>query len=313
MSISKPVSATFQSLKFLTQPKTTSSILPTTSFHYNLINQYSTNSIQYNTFDLKYEMTASSLHQTLFSTSNTFTRAFSTCNTCNHETPASSNMKSQGNDSCGTSSHPKCWSCPVKLSAYKTLFCKHCGCLQPPVKQDHFALFNILPSFDVDLSKLEATLHSLQLKVHPDRFCARSEKEQTYSLAHAAELNSSYTTLRDPLSRARYILSLRAPSLLSEEKTVTDPMLLMDVLELREEMEDTDDTEVLFRIYDSNLGKKADLVAQLSVAFASEDYVGAVALVDCLSYYYSMDKELLTRIPGEVFTKHGCTPVRCNN
>ena len=210
---------------------------------------------------------------------------------------------------CASSSDtPKCWSCPVRLSGTKSLFCKECGVLQPPVKQDHFALFNMAPTFDIDTNKLELAFHALQNKLHPDRFCSRSQKEQTFSLAHAAHINSSYTTLRDPLARARYLISLHKPELLSEETTVTDTTILMEILELRERVADTDDSEELFQIYQEVAVKKAQTIEKLSAAFKREDYNAANDAVNTLSYYYSLNKELLSRVPGEIFSKHNVCP-----
>jgi predicted RND superfamily exporter protein len=105
------------------------------------------------------------------------------------------------------------------------------------------------------------------------------------------------------------MLSLHRPDLLVEEKTVTDKEVLMEILEFREEIEDTEDVQELFKIYQQTSARKSLLVADLKVAFEKEAYEEVSELISTLSYFYSMNKELLGRIPGDVFSAHGVCPV----
>jgi predicted RND superfamily exporter protein len=66
------------------------------------------------------------------------------------------------------------------------------------------------------------------------------------------------------------MLSLHRPDLLVEEKTVTDKEVLMEILEFREEIEDTEDVQELFKIYQQTSARKSLLVADLKVAFEKE-------------------------------------------
>jgi DnaJ-domain-containing protein 1 len=45
-----------------------------------------------------------------------------------------------------------------------------------------FAVFNMAPSFDVDLNVLETAFKSLQRRVHPDSFYSKSKTEAEYAL-----------------------------------------------------------------------------------------------------------------------------------
>ncbi len=101
----------------------------------------------------------------------------------------------------------------------------------------HFALFDLQPSFRLDLEQLAVRYRELARNVHPDRFADASEREQRLALEHSASLNEAYQTLRHAPSRARYLLALRG-SELPLEVTVQDPDFLMQQMHWREELED---------------------------------------------------------------------------
>jgi molecular chaperone HscB len=208
------------------------------------------------------------------------------------------------------SSSPLCWACPVRHSRQcGSFFCTGCGAIQPPFTTDHFTLFELPQSFSLDAAQLEARFKGLQRRVHPDRFCTKSEQEQEYSSAHAAILNSSFRTLSDPLSRARYLLSLRAPQLVADDARPSIGMdRLCEIMETREEIADTEDPEHLLRLYRDNDARAAALIVSLSPLFDAENWVAAASVCEELGYYRSIAEELKARIPGHVFEAHGIAP-----
>lgn len=111
---------------------------------------------------------------------------------------------------------------------------------------NYFQLFNLPESFDVDLQQLSARYRDLQRTVHPDRFATASERDRLLALHKAAEINDALATLKSPLRRAEYLLTLRDVHLASEQQTFRDPQFLMQQMELREqlaEIESADDAE----------------------------------------------------------------------
>ncbi len=104
----------------------------------------------------------------------------------------------------------------------------------------HFALFDLEPSFHLDLESLAARYRERVRRVHPDRFAAASEREQRLALEESARLNEAYQVLKNPSRRARYLLSLQGEEL-SQETTVQDPAFLMQQMELREELQELQD------------------------------------------------------------------------
>jgi len=100
--------------------------------------------------------------------------------------------------------------------------------------RDHFELLGLAPSFALDPSVLESRYRELQGRIHPDRFAAAPEAERRLALQWAARANEAYTTLRDPVDRARYLLGLKGFDTGEETNTSMPPDFLMQQMEWRE-------------------------------------------------------------------------------
>ena len=99
---------------------------------------------------------------------------------------------------------------------------------------NYFQLFGIEVVFDVDLSQLSQIYQTLQKAVHPDKFAHASSQEQLIAVQKSAEINDAYQTLKQPLKRAEYLLTLRGIEMPSEQKSFSDISFLMRQMELRE-------------------------------------------------------------------------------
>lgn len=108
----------------------------------------------------------------------------------------------------------------------------------------YFALFDLAPSFEVDLDALSARYREQARMVHPDRFAGGSESEQRQALERSATLNDGYQTLKHPTRRARHLLALRGREV-PLETTVQDPDFLLQQMQWREELEDLQDARDL--------------------------------------------------------------------
>jgi len=67
------------------------------------------------------------------------------------------------------------------------MFCKSCGRVQPLAcclqkQTNSFAIFDMTPSFDIDLEALDAAFKNLQRRVHPDSYYSKSKVEAEYAL-----------------------------------------------------------------------------------------------------------------------------------
>ena len=114
---------------------------------------------------------------------------------------------------------------------------------------NYFQLFAIEVSFDVDLNHLSQSYQTLQKAVHPDRFAHASSQDQLLAVQKSAEINDAYQTLKQPLKRAEYILTLRGVDMPNEQQSFSDTRFLMQQMELREMLGDvkfSDDPESAF-------------------------------------------------------------------
>ena len=103
---------------------------------------------------------------------------------------------------------------------------------------DYFTLFGLPASYTLSLEPLAARYQDLQRQYHPDKFANGSAAEQLAAVQQSATINQAWQTLRHPLTRAEYLLSLHGFDLVSEQHTVRDTAFLMEQLELREELDE---------------------------------------------------------------------------
>jgi len=104
--------------------------------------------------------------------------------------------------------------------------------------KSYFELFGIPARFEIDGDDLMSRYRDLQRRFHPDRFAAAPESERLQAVQMTAQINAAYQTLRDDVSRGRYLLGLKGVSTDEETDTRMNPEFLMEQMELREELEE---------------------------------------------------------------------------
>ena len=105
------------------------------------------------------------------------------------------------------------------------------------LSENHFEIFGIPASFDVDLAALEERYRELQREVHPDRFAGASQAEQRVSMQLSTRVNEAYQTLKSPLERAGYLLQLQGVDPGFETNTAMPAAFLAGQMERREALE----------------------------------------------------------------------------
>ena len=105
---------------------------------------------------------------------------------------------------------------------------------------NHFELFELPPSFDLDLKRLDERYRALSQQWHPDKVASAPTKERLVALEKTTAINAGYKALRDPLTRSAYLLKLLGIDLDDEgERThQMDPAFLMQILEKREALDE---------------------------------------------------------------------------
>ncbi len=194
-----------------------------------------------------------------------------------------------------------CWSCGDMRAAH---FCASCGKVQPAVPVDYFSFFGLPPKLDLDIAILEKDFYVLNRKLHPDANARASRQEQEWSLEQSSLLNDAYRTLRDPIKRTQYLLSLEGVELEEQSKTATEqaratgetkkqivpPDLLEEVFELNMQLEELRANK---KMGDGDPALTAEIEKQKSALEAKYD-----ALLDELKTYWKSWDALIDRAEG---------------
>ena len=129
-----------------------------------------------------------------------------------------------------------CWNCSAPTAGAP--FCPGCKKIQPPAQgADFFSFFGLPHHLTLNLDTLEQRFHSLSWKLHPDHFARATEAERQHSLDLSSQLNDAYRTLRDPVGRVEYLLSLAGLRKEGQKKQQAPPELLEEVFELNESLD----------------------------------------------------------------------------
>jgi len=142
-----------------------------------------------------------------------------------------------------------CWSCGDMRAAH---FCSACGKVQPPIPANYFTFFGFPRKLNLDTAQLEREFYDLSRKLHPDLYARADNREQEWSLEQSSLLNDAYRTLKDPVKRTEYLLTLEGVELEEQSKTATEkargtgeikkqivpPDLLEEVFELNMQLEE---------------------------------------------------------------------------
>jgi molecular chaperone HscB len=117
---------------------------------------------------------------------------------------------------------------------------------------DYFSFFNLPRKLTLDVVVLEKQFYVFSRKLHPDRFASKPVAEQEAALAQSSLLNDAYRTLKGPISRTQYLLTLEGVELEEQSKAATDaarasgeqkkqivpPELLEEVFELNMQLQE---------------------------------------------------------------------------
>lgn len=188
-----------------------------------------------------------------------------------------------------------CWSCRGAVAAGAP-FCATCKTVQPPGGADHFARLGLGRGYDVDAAELDRRYFALQRQLHPDRFVARSGRERAIAQSQAASLNDAYETLRDPLSRAVYLLKLDGIVVEREDgATISDPELLTEAMEMRESLAEAADAAAVDAVAARMERERQATLARIAAAFRGGDTGAAHKATLRLKYLVRLDDDIRAR------------------
>lgn len=167
-------------------------------------------------------------------------------------------------------------------------------------QQNHFELFGLPQRFQVDSAQLDEAYRKIQAQVHPDRFVRASDAERRVSMQSATHVNEAYRTLKNPLARARYLLSLQRVDVASESNTAMPAEFLQQQMLWRESVEDAvHQPETLAALARRLTDEMKDCYAELERRLDREgDYTLAAESVRKLMFLERLREEIDDALEG---------------
>ncbi|MDO8990266.1 MAG: Fe-S protein assembly co-chaperone HscB [Sideroxyarcus sp.] len=163
-------------------------------------------------------------------------------------------------------------------------------------QQDFFSLFNLPTRYQIDSIALEQSFLALQAKVHPDKSSHLSEAERRLSMQWATRVNEGYQTLRNPLDRARYLLSLQGVHTLEDSNTAMPVDFLMQQMEWREALEESKQTKDISALeeLEQHVQHEVSILQQQLAADIDDtrDYAAASGIVRKLKFLEKLAEEI---------------------
>lgn len=157
---------------------------------------------------------------------------------------------------------------------------------------NYFDLMLLPQSYNIDLDQLETNYFNIQRQYHPDVLAKKDAMERAMGVQLATTANQAYNTLKDPLKRAVYMLSLHDRDL---EKARPDQSLLMQSMEQREQLMEAESEDDFAKLRAMNDEQVKQCKERLVEAFANDDVGAAEHNTMELKYLLKFAEELRAR------------------
>lgn len=162
--------------------------------------------------------------------------------------------------------------------------------------QNYFELFGLEVSFLLDENNLNTQYQQLQSRLHPDRFASSTDQDKRMAMQATTFINEAYNTLRDPQSRARYLLELAGIEFDIEKDTTQDMNFLMAQMSLREKIDEVDNQESPLDELDE-LGhtakqEKKQLTENFQAQYSQQDWKQAKETVLKLQFFNRLQQQI---------------------
>ncbi|NDF11258.1 MAG: Fe-S protein assembly co-chaperone HscB [Proteobacteria bacterium] len=161
---------------------------------------------------------------------------------------------------------------------------------------NYFTLLGFEPSFEIDTKALEQNYFKIQQHFHPDRFVNRPSAEKIKALQVATDANTAYQTLKDPLPRAVYMLSLQGMDIRKDGGEVKPSQeLLMEAMENREQLMEALGPAEIEVLTMNNYKAMVVTIDHLAEAFREKAFPKAAELAMKLKYLQKFADEIRIR------------------
>ena len=185
--------------------------------------------------------------------------------------------------------------------------------ITPDAQFDNFfALFEQPVQFAVDQERLDQQLRLLQKRYHPDNLVADSKnvadsaQAKQQSEQASALINQAYQTLRDPDSRASYLLDI-AGQAQNLEHSIADLDFLEDAMQMRMDLDDAIEGKELAALKQlhpqitERLNKQSE---RFNSAYQSQDWQTAIDATQKLKFLVKLDADVNTGLDEVASAEH---------
>ena len=185
--------------------------------------------------------------------------------------------------------------------------------ITPDAQFDNFfALFEQPVQFAVNQERLDQQLRLLQKRYHPDNLVADSKnvadsaQAKQQSEQASALINQAYQTLRDPDSRASYLLDI-AGQAQNLEHSIADLDFLEDAMQMRMDLDDAIEGKELAVLKQLNpqitvrLNKQSE---RFDSAYQSQDWQTAIDATQKLKFLVKLDADVTTGVDEVASAEH---------
>lgn len=167
-----------------------------------------------------------------------------------------------------------------------------------PLAQDYFSLFQFPQAFELDTAALSQRYVVLQQQYHPDKHATASEYERRLAMSMSSRINDGYATLKKPLARVIYLLSLHGHEALAEDNTAMSGAFLETQMAWREALMEAEDEAALVALKDEIAKARDEVIEKTQQHLAAEAYAAACEAVRQWVYVEKIWQEVASRAGG---------------
>ncbi len=162
---------------------------------------------------------------------------------------------------------------------------------------DYFQIMGLHQSFHVSHDELKQLYRNHMKLLHPDKHTLKSIPEQESTAKLASEITRGYEVLKDDYERSLHLLELNGNPMEDDVSgTILGSEFLMDIMEIREGIDGTEDEGMLRDFMGDNQGRIDETCEELGVAFGKKDLDEAKRLAAKLQYWNRIRETILEKM-----------------
>lgn len=148
---------------------------------------------------------------------------------------------------------------------------------------NHFEMFELPATLDIDLNQLKARYLQLQQQYHPDKAVDHSQ-DKTAALLQSSEINQAFKILSNVDSRAAYLLALVKQDF-NLDQSIADFEFLQSALEIREQLDEAKNSHLLNGLKIEVQHWIDGLIREFKIDYAEQDWPEARDTVRKLRFF----------------------------